>query len=299
MNLKDNDVQVQGTNDMCTLSKCAMVEAGYMDDPYVKMFVDASSMNKTLPSWFIPPHKFYCIRVKAIRTVLHSWMESNLEDKQIISLGAGFDTSYFYLRQKYPNNNFKYVEVDFPHDIRRKMLLSRKSDLFGPHNLGFDCSKLDAPLEEALVEDDGKYMIVGFDLREVGDEFQQILTSNGIFLHKPTLFISEVSIVYMKPVYSDNLFKWLSSKFTNIMVCQLEPIRPHDGFGLLMMENFIKHGCPLETVYKYPTVQSQIRKFVDMCEHKHAVGSDLLHFYNKNYTNEEKVSMENKEIRLY
>lgn len=43
------------------------------------------------------------------------------ERVQILSLGAGFDVTYFWLRDVLPDvSNLKYVEVDFPDVTERK-----------------------------------------------------------------------------------------------------------------------------------------------------------------------------------
>ena len=40
--------------------------------------------------------------------------------KQILNLGGGFDTNYFYFKSKYPLADFTFTEVDFPEIIHKK-----------------------------------------------------------------------------------------------------------------------------------------------------------------------------------
>jgi len=51
--------------------------------------------------------------------------------RQVISLGAGFDTTYFCMQQQFGNmSNWQYVEIDYPDVIERKVKLAQFHNLF-------------------------------------------------------------------------------------------------------------------------------------------------------------------------
>jgi len=56
-------------------------------------------------------------RVFSVRTVVTRFLQAYAKEErvQILSLGAGFDITYFWLHDVMPDiSNLKYVEIDFP-----------------------------------------------------------------------------------------------------------------------------------------------------------------------------------------
>jgi len=98
---------------------------------------------------------------------------------QIISFGAGFDTSYFTLRQQ-GHTQCQYVEIDFQDVVTKKWQLIKNH----PY-----CAELAAEKDT--------YQLVAADLRNLPSLtkllFEEILLSPS----EPTLFISECAITYM------------------------------------------------------------------------------------------------------
>lgn len=71
-------------------------------------------------------------------------MDEN-KPKQIVSLGAGFGTTYFWLTNTYRENyskNLRYFEIDFPKVMRQKVDLANQASLFtsGEYLKEDDCS---------------------------------------------------------------------------------------------------------------------------------------------------------------
>lgn len=54
---------------------------------------------------------------------------------------------------------------------------------------------------------------------------------------KPTLFLSECVLVYMGPEESRALVRWAGQSFSTAAWLNYDPIRPHDAFGQVMVEN--------------------------------------------------------------
>ena len=96
---------------------------------------------------------------------------------QIISFGAGFDSSYFVLRGK-GYSSCKYVEIDFPDVVRRKQQLIKSQQQL---------------LE--LISD--SYLLIEADLRDLSSLSKLLLDSKVLDTSVPTLMISECAITYM------------------------------------------------------------------------------------------------------
>ena len=151
-----NDRCVQGTNDSSVVSKCSMSSSGYFDDVFLQHFVAKSTRRAPLI------HRGYFVRAEAVQRAFDAFLKlksgdlgkedevETMDDKetsgemtesqnvssappvfqrrQIISLGAGFDASYFRLRSKGQlSDNDVYVEIDFLPLCQRKAALIRNS----------------------------------------------------------------------------------------------------------------------------------------------------------------------------
>ncbi|KAG5387661.1 hypothetical protein IGI04_039131 [Brassica rapa subsp. trilocularis] len=92
---RSNRAAVQATNDDASASKLSCVKKGYMKDDYVHLFVKRPLRRSPIIN------RGYFSRWAAFRKLLAQFLESSNEPaqpkKQILSLGAGFDTTYFQL----------------------------------------------------------------------------------------------------------------------------------------------------------------------------------------------------------
>ena len=91
---------------------------GYFSDEFVKLF--ARNNRKMLPiinrgTW---------ARVYAIRQVIQRFLTQyeNVSKVNIVSLGAGYDSTYFWLKKNQPEIDAKidYIEIDFTQVVKRK-----------------------------------------------------------------------------------------------------------------------------------------------------------------------------------
>ncbi len=60
-------------------------------------------------------------RTFSIRKLLEKFVVTS-ERSQIVSLGAGFDTNFFYLKKHFPTLKFIYYEVDHKEVVDKKMM---------------------------------------------------------------------------------------------------------------------------------------------------------------------------------
>ena len=142
------------------------VEQGYLDDEFIKLFVPRGKRRSPLIN------RGYFSRVAAVEEVMSKFMElapglcAPGVRPQIVSLGAGLDTSFFKLRvsarhgmhcmqravvceviarrtqSRTPTAPLLYVEVDLPRISKRKVVTISKSarlkGLIAPPDSGID-----------------------------------------------------------------------------------------------------------------------------------------------------------------
>ncbi|XP_058086786.1 leucine carboxyl methyltransferase 1 homolog isoform X7 [Magnolia sinica] len=119
---------VQATNDDASASKLSCVNKGYMKDSYIHFFVRRPVKRSPIIN------RGYYARWAALRKLLLQFLKSERhgEDrnikKQILSLGAGFDTTYFQLQEEGIAPHL-YVELDFKEVTSKKAALIDSSQL--------------------------------------------------------------------------------------------------------------------------------------------------------------------------
>ena len=110
---------MQTSNDALT-TKVYAESLGYFKDEYCAWF--ARGKKKMMPiinrgTW---------TRVHSVRQVLLRFLKANAEVNQkvnVVSLGAGYDSTIFWLRQHHgaTAETLDYVEIDFPDVIKKKL----------------------------------------------------------------------------------------------------------------------------------------------------------------------------------
>ncbi|KAL9968447.1 hypothetical protein ACROYT_G026824 [Oculina patagonica] len=283
------DVQVQGTNDRATLSKFSTVTQGYYEDKFLQYFVSKASRRAPII------HRSYYIRTKAIHYMVKGFLRSlrlKSSHKQIVSLGAGFDTLFFSLVSEGLLKDTKYFEVDFPEVVKQKAsLILQHKEL--SQALGTITSRNEEWLGGGI--DSEKYSLLGCNLKN-RPALESSLQKCGLNTSLPTLLLSEVVLTYMDPPQSSTaIIGWAAQFFTSAMFVMFEQVSPCDPFGIKMINHF-KHsvGAPLHATEAFPTRQSQIQRFMEE-------GWPLVHcptlnfFYYDTLPKEEKVRLEDLE----
>ena len=145
---------------------------------------------------------------------------------QVVSLGAGYDSSCFRLLSEGTNGIF--VEVDYPKTVISKCaIINSTPDLLKLlQDPVFDLTNDTLPLKSK------QYNLVGVDLCNISllESILLVITNPS----RPTLFLSECVMTYMSVVDSQRLIRWSSDKFVNSLFVTYEQIHPTDGFGLVM-----------------------------------------------------------------
>ena len=119
------------TNDEASTSKLACVERGYLRDDFVHRFARRGRKYSPLIN------RGYYARVLAMRRVLDAFLAVSLTDdpadaskrarRQIVSLGAGFDTTWFRLRAE-GREPARYIEVDHAPIVAKKAAIVNDAD---------------------------------------------------------------------------------------------------------------------------------------------------------------------------
>ncbi|XP_047111096.1 tRNA wybutosine-synthesizing protein 4-like isoform X1 [Schistocerca piceifrons] len=247
------DKNVQGTNDYSTVSKYSMVKKGYFNDEFISEFVSNSKYSRRAPII----HMGYYARAEIIEAILTQFVRHvGNSHIQIISCGAGYDTTYFRLKKNLQEEfSLTYYEVDFIEVISRKTECIRRSKILSSIlGLSNDVNSCTTGIHSQ------GYHLVGGDLRCQND-IESVLSSAGISWAAPTLLLAECSITYMDESSSTKLIEWTSTKFPHATFVTFEQICPDDGFGHVMKHHFESLGSPLLSLNKYPDFDLQIRRY--------------------------------------
>jgi [phosphatase 2A protein]-leucine-carboxy methyltransferase len=246
------DSAVRGTDQDAAGSRASCVELGYLDDPYAKLFATQASTRR-LPLL----NRGTYVRTSAIDQLVDRFLTTSPESpKQIISLGAGTDTRYFRLRDKYPNSHIVYHELDFPSNTIAKLHSIRKhSQLY---------NKLpthDFPLSP---QSDSYYSpsfnVHPLDLRSLANSTPPPKLPNLVISH-PTLILSEMCLIYLEASTVSSIMKTFLTHYllptTPASLILYEPILPHDAFGRTMISNLSTRNIHLPTLIAYPELGDQ------------------------------------------
>lgn len=88
---------------------------GYLNDPFIKYFYPKSPQRK-------PPliNRGYFARVYTFQKLISNFCE--IHDRvQIVSLGAGYDTTFWKLQKS--STSMKYIEIDFKNIVQKKSFI--------------------------------------------------------------------------------------------------------------------------------------------------------------------------------
>ncbi|XP_031565212.1 tRNA wybutosine-synthesizing protein 4-like [Actinia tenebrosa] len=243
--------RVQSTNDSSILSKYSMVKAGYFKDDFLKHFVTKDARRSPLIN------RGYYIRMKAVDNMLRIFLTSKeFDKKQVISLGAGFDTSFFrFNAEGLLQNSCKFYEIDYPDVVKiKKSFIKNEPSL---------CSAVGAenhscPGVEGLHTD--RYTLVGCNLKDLAS-LEKILLNCNIDKSCPTLLLSEVVLCYLDAKSSSCVINWAATFFSSAVFVTYEQVFPDDPFGVVMIKHFHQVGSPLRSITEFPTPEVQIHRY--------------------------------------
>ncbi|XP_020538284.1 leucine carboxyl methyltransferase 1 homolog isoform X2 [Jatropha curcas] len=226
-----NTPAIQATNDDASASKLSCVKKGYMKDDYIHLFVRRPVRRSPIIN------RGYFARWAALRKFLYQFLdcEMNADEKghtkkQILSIGAGFDTTYFQLQDEGKAPSL-YVELDF------KEVTSKKAAIIESYSQLRDkvgaTSSISREKGEVLGDN---YKLLPVDLRDI-QKLDDIIALANMDPRLPTFIIAECVLIYLDPDSTRAIVGWASRTFSTAVFFLYEQIHPDDAFGQQMIRN--------------------------------------------------------------
>ncbi|NWV00822.1 TYW4 protein, partial [Upupa epops] len=226
---------------------------GYTRDRFVPLLAERRRRRTPLI------HRGYYIRACAVNHCVQDFLQktSSHSKTQILSLGAGFDSLYFRLKDMGLLHQSVVYEVDFPSVACQKAALIKRTK---------ELSALAGDSEGdglgAITFSGDDYKLLGVDLSEL-PELERALEEAGLDSEIPTLFIAEVVLTYMEIGRSDALVQWAAEHFCQACFLLYEQIGPEDPFGRVMQQHFSQLSSPLRSLAQYPDCEAQQNRFLE------------------------------------
>lgn len=240
------------TNDDASQCKRYAVEKGYWTDPYISLLTGRPT-NIHTPEI----NRGYYARVKGIRLLLEQFLRTTKCECQIINLGAGFDTTFWLLKDQGLAPKC-FVDIDFPTVTSKKchFIKSRKSLLQKVINEDSDIKIDKYDLHGS------NYHLVGANLRNL-NELDSKLSICGVDRNLPTIFLAECVLIYMEVKHSSALLQWITDNFMSAFFINYEQVHMNDKFGQIMIDNLKARQCSLPGVMACISVKSQTERFLN------------------------------------
>ena len=259
-------VPVSATADDAILSKLSCVRLKYYEDKYLETLLSNKKKVRRAPII----NRGYYVRVAAFDKIITDFLQLNLckngSPKQIISLGAGIDTTFWRLSNSHPhlfkaNNLSKFIEIDMFKTCSRKLrLLTQHEELFLNEAICGSKPQIDIKCASVLSE---KYALIPGDLTKWSDIMHSLNAHKLINYDFPTLFISECVLIYIPWQKSEIIIQETAKLFKNGCAFSLyEQILPNDAFGQQMIKNLAERQLKLMSYEKYPTLEEQQNRFL-------------------------------------
>lgn len=241
----------------------------------------------------------YYARVQSQNMALKEFLTMNPDqEKQILYLGCGFDTSGVLNYQL--SSNIKTFEIDFPE------IINQKYKIFSSEKKIYECLDYDPTNPSSLsdttifefaesIKQLGKLTMISHDIRDATLFINKLIAAQFNPL-LPTFVITECVLVYLNKDSVHQIIQALSTLIpTNLIWISYDMIRCDDIYGKMMVKNLTSAGFKLPGFLDFPTIESHKQKFLNASfETTNCI--DMLRFYNQMISLEEKKRIMKLEI---
>eukprot|EP00899_Mesostigma_viride_P024361 jgi/Mesvir1/5109/Mv15268-RA.2 len=174
------------------------------------------------------PSQGYYARWAAIRRLLTDFLLAGGEaagPKQVLSLGAGYDTAYFQTHSEGTLPSYRCFELDYLEVTRKKAMFIQQNERLRTR-LG-ETATIDP--DKGHVHSPGGYHLLPVDLRDV-DAMEAALSEHGFDYSLPTFILSECVLVYLKPEAGEALVRWGASRLRTAVFVLYEQVSALRGY---------------------------------------------------------------------
>uniref|UniRef100_A0A670HTV8 tRNA wybutosine-synthesizing protein 4 n=1 Tax=Podarcis muralis TaxID=64176 RepID=A0A670HTV8_PODMU len=217
--------RVASTGGSSAASKRSAAAMGYTRDRFALRMAPAGG--RRAPAI----HRGYYVRAQAVEHCVRAFLLSTqgCPLRQIISLGAGFDSLFFFLKSEGLLCHTVVFEVDFPDVARPKAALIRGTEELITL-VGNDASAQALGATAFSGED---YRLLGVDLSEL-PRLEEALHRAGLDPKVPTMLLAEVVLTYMAVERSDALAqrtRFLQRGWTQCSIVNMNEFYSHIVLG--------------------------------------------------------------------
>ena len=147
----------------------------------------------------------------------------------IVSLGAGYDTTYFWLKKNQPDidDKINYIEIDFTQVVKRKSTIIKDKPQF--HDIIIPNSSGNETLGPHDLDTPG-YKLLESDVRD-GQIILNKLSALDVNPDLPTLILTECLLIYMRSDDTQSVLNWTMDYFGaqgDVTYVNYEMINPDD-----------------------------------------------------------------------
>jgi O-methyltransferase involved in polyketide biosynthesis len=189
---------VQATNDDATECKLSAIMRGYWSDDFVRHFVARAGAGEVKKGPLI--NRGHFARVATVDSIVRHFLDATTacgsSRRQVVVFGAGFDTTFLRLWQTSSLAAVSWFEIDLPDVVRSKIATLCTNPVLRS-TLGGDGVALRSD-DNAMAYHwpDCGLTVAAADLRDITQVERALGTADRSL---PTLFVSEVVLVYVDP----------------------------------------------------------------------------------------------------
>lgn len=286
---KSQKNSVQETASDALLQKLYAINKGYFDDHYQKYFVNKGvELQKYLPLM----NKGTFTRVRAIRNQIEYIISVNSvkngQKTQIVNLGCGMDSLFFYLKDKFKSSidgKLKVLELDYTEITKQKIKYINASNELKAFLVDENQNIPVSSDKKKIIGEE--YVLYNCDLSNSA-EIKQAFTASKLDTDAITIIISECFLCYLPKEDSKALITTLGSYLSNAAFLYYDLIHPNDEFGKVMIRNLKQYRNMVLPGYEdCPDEAAQNKRMLEG-GFTEATCIDMLKYFNEIIPKEEK-----------